>query len=128
MRKVSLSASVFFLGFSTMLPPVNAENISKDQALVIAQMVLAEDTTHDLLVLKEKTIERPFGWVFFYVTREYEKTQDKKYLLPGTAPLVVLRANGHTDYLPTSIPPSRAIEIYEKRWEEQSRGTKSEKN
>ena len=105
-----------------MIPPVNADNISKDQALTIAQKVLAEDTTHDLVILKDKTVERPFGWVFFYTTREYEKTGDKKYLLPGTAPLVVLRANGATEYLPTSIPPSRAIEIYEKRWEAVQRG------
>ena len=122
MMTVRFGANVFLLGLLTMIPPVNADNISKDQALTIAQKVLAEDTTHDLVILKDKTVERPFGWVFFYTTREYEKTGDKKYLLPGTAPLVVLRANGATEYLPTSIPPSRAIEIYEKRWEAVQRG------
>jgi|GEM_PF-1305247 len=106
----------------TMMPPANAENISKDQAFAIAQKLLAEDTAHDLVILKDKTVERPFGWVFFYVTRQYAETGDKKHLLPGTAPLVVLRRNGATEYLPTSIPPARAIEIYEKRWEESSGG------
>lgn len=110
-----------------MMPPTDAENISKNQALAIAQKLIAEDTTHDLVILKDKTVERPFGWVFFYVTRQFAETGDKKYLLPGTAPLVVLRQNGATEYLPTSIPPSRAIEIYEKRWEERTGGAKPEK-
>ncbi len=127
MTTVRFAATVFCLGFFTMMPPANAENISKDQALTIAQKLIAEDTAHDLVILKDKTVERPFGWVFFYVTRQYAETGDKNYLLPGTAPLVVLRASGATEYLPTSIPPSRAIEIYEKRWEERSSGAKSEK-
>lgn len=109
------------------MPPINAGNVSKDQALAIAQKVLAEDKTHDLVILKDKTVERPFGWVFFYTTRQYAETGDKQYLLPGTAPLVVLRADGATEYLPTSIPPNRAIEIYEKRWLERSNRTKPDK-
>ena len=109
------------------MPPINAGNVSKDQALAIAQKVLAEDKTHDLVILKDKTVERPFGWVFFYTTRQYAETGDKQYLLPGTAPLVVLRADGATDYLPTSIPPNRAIEIYENRWLERSNRTKPDK-
>lgn len=124
---LKLVTTVFLLGLFTMMPPADAANVSKDQALVIAQKVLAEDTTHDLVILKDKTVERPFGWVFFYALRQYAETGDKQYILPGTAPLVVLRANGSTEYLPTSIPPSRAIEIFEKRWEERANQPKSEK-
>jgi hypothetical protein len=124
---LKLVTTVFLLGLFTMMPPADAANVSKDQALSIAQNVLAEDTTHDLVILKDRTVERPFGWVFFYAPRRYAETGDKQYLLPGTAPLVVLRASGATEYLPTSIPPSRAIEIFEKRWEERVNQPKSDK-
>ena len=127
MISVKVATTFFIFGLFTMMPPINAGNVSKDQALAIAQKVLAEDKIHDLVILKDKTVERPFGWVFFYVTRRYAETGDKQYLLPGTAPLVVLRADGATEYLPTSIPPDRAIEIYEKRWLERSHRAKPDK-
>lgn len=33
--------------------------------------------------------------------------------VPGAAPIIVLSEDGTTEYLATSIPPSRAIDIYE---------------
>lgn len=85
----------------------------------IARKAVAElSSEHKFVVQEDRTIERPFGWVFFYSTAEYAKTRDIKFAVPGAAPIVVLRSNGSVEQLPSSIPPTRAIEIFEKRWRE----------
>ena len=76
---LKLVTTVFLLGLFTMMPPADAANVSKDQALSIAQKVLAEDTTHDLVILKDKTVERPFGWVFFYALRQYAEQRSSRW-------------------------------------------------
>jgi hypothetical protein len=101
------------------------EPITKARALEIARRVVAElSDHHDFVILEDKTVERPFGWVFFYTTRPYLQTGDPNYLIPGAAPLVVHRADGSTEHLATSVPPARAIEIYEKGWLEKLPATK----
>jgi hypothetical protein len=96
----------------------SSETITKAQAEVIATKIIAEYSgNHDMVILKDKTLERRFGWVFFYTTRQYAEMRDRKYLLPGAAPLVLNR-DGTTEFLPTSIPPLRAVDLYERRWQE----------
>ncbi|WP_084435580.1 YrhB domain-containing protein [Desulfomicrobium escambiense] len=71
---------------------------------------------HDFVLLEEKTVEREFGWIFFYATHNYLKTMDPQFLVPGTAPIVVHKKDGSIEHLPTSLPPKAAIEHYEKEW------------
>lgn len=101
------------------MPPHHGSHqaITKDHALEIARRSIAASAgEHDFVIIENKTVERPFGWVFFYATRQFLKTGDRNYLVPGSAPLVVHRADGSTEYIGTSVPPARAIEIYEKVW------------
>jgi hypothetical protein len=101
------------------------KTLDKDQAEKIAKKVIDENSGgHDFLIMKDKTVERAFGWVFFYATRKYLETRDPQYLVPGAAPLVVLREDGSTEFLPTSIPPMRAIDLFQKRWEERKSALK----
>jgi hypothetical protein len=103
------------------------KTIGKDQAEKIAKKVIDENAgEHDFVIMKDKTVERAFGWVFFYTTRKYLETHDPQYLVPGAAPLVVLREDGSTEFLPTSIPPTRAIELFQKRWEQRKSALKHE--
>lgn len=97
--------------------------IDKAQAAAIARQTIAASSTpgHEMVIQEEKTVERDFGWVFFYTTRKFLETKDKKYLAPGNAPLVVEREDGSTHYLGTSLPPSRAIERFEQSWRKQHR-------
>jgi hypothetical protein len=119
---VSLGAILaILLQVSSMMaqPPDPPKPITKARALEIAREVVAQLADHhDYVVMEDKTVERPFGWVFFYTTRQYLETGDRQYLVPGTAPLVVHRADGSIEHLATSVPPARAIEIYEQRWRE----------
>lgn len=112
----ALFTSLIFISMAASDPP---KPIGKEQAERIAGKTFASISGgHDLVMMKDKTVERPFGWVFFATTRKYLETHDPRYLVPGMAPLVVLREDGSTEFLPTSLPPARAIELYEKRWDE----------
>ncbi len=91
--------------------------ITYEVAYHIANLtILNISTKHNFVILEDKTIERDFGWVFFYVTKEYLETMNPKFLVPGTAPVVVHKKDGSVLHLPTSLPPMRAIEEYEKEW------------
>ncbi|MGE0482253.1 MAG: YrhB domain-containing protein [Phycisphaerae bacterium] len=88
---------------------------------IAEKTVAALAINHDYVLMDDQTVERPFGWVFFYTTREYLKTRDPQHLVPGTAPFVVHRRDGSIEHLATSLPPKRAIDLYEERWNEQQR-------
>ncbi len=85
---------------------------------IARRTIAAAEDGSELALMEEKTVEREFGWVFFYTTKRYLQTRDPNHLKPGNAPLVVERADGRTDYLGTSVPPPVAIELYEARWRE----------
>ena len=46
------------------------------------------------IVLDDETIERPWGWAFFYNSREFVETGDVSSCLAGNAPLIVERGSG----------------------------------
>lgn len=91
--------------------------ITATQALAIANKVVADlDGPVNQVVVEDQTVERVFGWVFFYTTRRYLETGNISDVILGNGPLVVHRADGSFEHLATSVPPQRAIEIYEQMW------------
>lgn len=93
--------------------------MTKQQAKEIAVKAISNlKPGTEFVVLDDKTVEKDFGWVFFYSPTKYLETKDPKYLTPGNSPIIVDRADGATHFLPTSVPPPRAIEIYEQHWHE----------
>lgn len=60
------------------------------------------------VVYFRRTIERPFGWVFFYGSRLYEQTGELRYAVAGNAPFVVNRGTGAV----VSTGTSRSVEQY----------------
>jgi hypothetical protein len=117
--------SILLLLFMTD-PQDAPKPIEKARAVEIARKVAAElPGHHDFVVMDDRTVERPFGWVFFYAPRQYVLTGNRDYLVPGAAPLVVHRADGSIEHLATSVHPARAIEIYEKRWQAKQSETKA---
>ena len=67
---------------------------------------------------EKETVEKPFGWVFFYEPRA--AATDPSAVVPGAGPLVVHR-DGSTTFLSSSVPPDTAIAEYEKVWAKKSR-------
>lgn len=56
------------------------------------------------MILDDKTLEIPEGWVFFYNSREYIETGDFSFCLAGNAPVVVTRDEGRVHATGTAEP------------------------
>jgi hypothetical protein len=101
-------------------PAASPAAIDKERALEIARAKLVETKrAAEFAIVDSRTVERPFGWVFFYEARSSLKAGDPAApaaAIPGAGPLVVLREGGGTAFLSTSVPPDKAIAEYEKTW------------
>lgn len=99
--------------------PSPAGPINAAQAKEIAVKTVADiENGPDYVIVDDQTVEKPFGWVFFYAPKKYVETKDIKYLRPGDGPLVVPREDGKPFFVTTSVPPSMAIAELERRWRE----------
>lgn len=73
--------------------------------------LLPED---DWVVLDEATIEKPWGWVFFYTSKLWRETGDIKYAVAGNSPLIVERKDGCILSTGTACATESYIENYER--------------
>lgn len=69
----------------------------------------------EFVLLDDDTIEKDWGWVFQFGTKEYRQSGSPTDLVPGTGPLVVEKADGSFCFLSTSVPGKVAITEYERR-------------
>lgn len=67
-----------------------------------------------LVLRHEATIERPFGWVFFYNSKQFVDSGDVQHALFGNAPLIVSRADGSIHVTGTGEPIEHYIQEYER--------------
>jgi Immunity protein 35 len=72
----------------------------------------------ELVIIDEHTIERPWGWVFFYTTRGWIDG-DWEYAIAGNAPYMVGR-NGSVQHAGTARPIEEYIRDYESELERRS--------
>ncbi|KIQ26024.1 YrhB domain-containing protein [Xanthomonas campestris] len=89
----------------------------KAHALVTAQIADIEGAVSDgdaLVVLESETIERLWGWMFFYTSRKWHETGDFQYAIAGNAPYIVERQSGKILATGTALPPEQYIEAYER--------------
>lgn len=89
--------------------------ITRAQAQDLAEQHVAafRESVPDLVLMPESTIERPFGWVFFYDSRRYIETGDSSLAVCGNAPVIVNRHTGELWVTGTAHPVERYIEEYE---------------
>lgn len=66
----------------------------------------------EMVVLGAATLEREFGWVFFYQSKRYVETGHISYMLAGNVPLVVTKSDGRLHQTGTAYP----IEHYLQRF------------
>jgi hypothetical protein len=65
----------------------------------------------------EHTIEKDYGWVFFYDTGQSFQTMDFRYSLAGNASFLVRKADGKVILLGTGRPTEWYLKQYEKgKW------------
>jgi hypothetical protein len=74
----------------------------------------------EFTIVPQHTIDKPYGWVFFYNHKRFIEDRDEKFQLGGNAPIIVDRVNGELivtgtgraleDYLAeyeATLPPAR---------------------
>lgn len=67
----------------------------------------------DLVLVDQHTIEKEYGWVFFYQSRQYVETGDFDYILGGNSPFLVQREDGQVFYFGTAYPVEWFMAGYE---------------
>ena len=79
---------------------INAHNRPADQAV-------------ELAIIDDETIEKEYGWVFFYQTKDYLKTGSIIDALVGNAPYIVNKYTGELIETGTANPIEEYIAEYE---------------
>jgi hypothetical protein len=82
---------------------INQETARRIAAEYIGEGSLRPDGVTPV-ILDDKTIERDFGWVFFYQSREHIETGDFGSILLGNAPVIVDRDDGSLHVTGTAQP------------------------
>ena len=69
---------------------------------------IGREAGYALELLREHTIEIARGWIFFYNSSDYVRTQDPSYELGGNGPIFVTR-QGDLHELPSAKPWEEAV-------------------
>lgn len=67
----------------------------------------------ELMLLDDCTIERAFGWAFFYDSKRHVETGDFRDAIAGNAPIVITKVDGQVHVTGTVLP----IESYLRKFE-----------
>lgn len=92
--------------------------ITFEEADRIAHRVLKSETTNmELQLIPEHTIEKEYGWVFFYQSAAFMRTMDFRDALLGNAPFLVRKNDGRIITLGTARSTEWYLKQYEKgKW------------
>lgn len=90
-------------------------NRQEAQRLVEAELEKTNDKYDpiDYVVLSSETIEKPWGWVFFYQSKAYIESGDFRDSLCGNAPIIVNCNTGVLTYTGTANDIEHYIKEYE---------------
>ncbi|HET7460243.1 MAG TPA: YrhB domain-containing protein [Longimicrobium sp.] len=69
----------------------------------------------ELVVLADRIIEKPYGWIVFYTSRRWHETDDPRHAIAGNAPFLVLRDTGEMLPIPLGRPVDDSIREFEER-------------
>jgi len=90
-------------------------DIDKARQIVLRKIYEFEKESGIKLALMEnETIEFESGWLFFYQSEKFIKTQNEDYLIGGNAPIIVDRYNSSLHVTGTSKSDEFYINMYEK--------------
>jgi Immunity protein 35 len=71
------------------------------------------DDKFTLQLMEEETIEKDFGWVFFYNSKEFLEDHNLSYQLAGNSPIIVDRQDGSVHKTGTAHSIDYYIREYE---------------
>jgi hypothetical protein len=90
--------------------------IDRHQAEQIAEALIQKESqgsSYPIVIHREATIEKDYGWIFFYNTEAFLQSEDFDFALVGNVPFVVERATGAVHFLSTSPFFDIALANYE---------------
>lgn len=90
--------------------------LTQDQARELAQQALLkmeQRTGLNLAILDSETMERSWGWVFFWNSREYIQSRDSTKAVFGNSPFIIDRLTGKFAPSGTAHPIGTYIRRYE---------------
>jgi hypothetical protein len=93
--------------------------IHKDEARALAMTEIlrmwGSREADEPVILDEFTIEREFGWVFFWDSRRHQETQLFEHTQAGNAPIIVNKFDGSLHQTGTAFPTENYILEYEEQ-------------
>jgi len=103
------------------------EPLNKAQARTLVETrlrLLERSMRMPLAILDDKTIERPWGWVFFWNSVVYRDSRDPARMVAGLAPFLINRRTGERGPTGTAHPVDTYIRRYERQlfWRRLLRG------
>ena len=76
--------------------------------------ILSEGENYALAIVEDATIEKDFGWVFFYNSKKYLETKNFSDVIVGNGPILVSKKDGKLYETGTAYPIEHYIENFEK--------------
>jgi hypothetical protein len=71
----------------------------------------------ELVLLESSTLEKSYGWVFFWNSKRYLETRNIRFSVAGGGPVIFERSNGKMMMLGGALPSDKSIEEYERNYE-----------
>jgi len=95
---------------------MNTEVLTKAQAVDLVSQKLEAMTTPDepLVIVYSHTIEKPYGWIFFYNSKKFVETGIFSYTLAGNGPVIVNKYDGAVHFFGSGRPIEDWIAEYER--------------
>lgn len=75
-----------------------------------------------VIIIESSTIEKDYGWIFFYNSKKFIETKNSRHFLVGNGPIVVEKADGSVHKLGTAGGGKYQIELYEARRDKENNG------
>jgi hypothetical protein len=66
-----------------------------------------------LVIVDEDTIEKEYGWIFFYDSLRYLETEDHDYMVAGNVPVIVEKNDGSVHVLDAIPSIEKGMAQYE---------------
>jgi len=84
-----------------------------EQAEALAKAWVDVTCKGEASVISEQTMQRPYGWVFFYQSKKYLATQQVTDALIGNVPIIIARVDGEIRVTGTTQPIESYLAEYE---------------
>lgn len=95
----------------------------KDEARQIALAhvkAMEREAQLELVILDAHTIERSYGWVFFYDSQRHVQSGDFRDSIAGNAPILITKADGKIHETGTAMPIEHYLKKFDAEYGEDS--------